>query len=349
MAAVFSALLKGTLFGACSVFAINCTEHLRMARNIQLGKVSVVTKNEILEPTYCQIPPDTLIQDLERGPYKLYGIVGLKSTGKTSTLKLVARNVSNVVHVKMTADEDVSNVLYDRLNESIFHFPWYLNSLRLDRDVSSEKKVAKVFSMVEKYTKKPVTTVIEVRPSMLPFQLSEAKSFIRQIKYLVSDDKTMRCLFDSSEGGQFERVDEPRLNLYTTSELPSPIAERYLKEKYGVVVNEEVKNYLCKLPRRFDDLSDFANSTDREAYVDMAFLKLQGDIKESLDPRATEVYRKVLKNGKIDVVEYTSIGFSKAEFETKFLNTNILTDDRSGFRFQFDATAKAARLICKAN
>ena len=279
----------------------------------------------------------------------------------------------------MTADKDVSDVLYNRLKESVFHFPWYLNSLRLDSAVSSEKKVAKVFSTVEKYTKKPVTAVIEVLPanssylpptlpstsspevfmkevlqltkdSMRPFQSFVAKSFIRQIKSLVSDDKTMRCLFDSSEGGQFERVDEPRLNLYTTSELPSHIAEKYLKETFGVVVDAEVKAHLRKLPRRFGDLSRFATSSDKIAFVDEAFLKLQCDIKESLDPRAKEVYCKVLTNGKIDVVEYTSIGFSKAEFETKFLNTNILTGDRSGFyRFQFDATAKAARLICKVD
>ena len=177
----------------------------------------------------------------------MYGIVGLKSTGKTSTVQLVARNLPNVVHVEMTATEDVCDVLYRRLNESVFHLPWFLNSLRLDSDLSSEMKVEKVFSTVEENTKKPVTTVIQVLPapssyhllkvpsisssedaleevllstngSMLPI---DAKSFIRQIKLLVSDHNIMRCLFDSSEGGQFERVYEPRLHLYTTSELPS--------------------------------------------------------------------------------------------------------------------------------
>ena len=246
-----------------------------MAWKIQLGKVSVKMEKELLDPAYCQIPPDEIIQALESEPYRLHGVVGLKSTGKTSTVQLVAGNLPNVVHVEMTAAEDVCDVLYRRLKESVFHFPWVLNSLRLDSGQSSKAKVEKVFSTVEENTKKPVTTVIQIRPAPSSYHLPkvpsissprdaleevllstkglmlpiDAKSFICQVKLLVSDHNIMRCLFDSSEEGQFERVGEPRLRLYQTSELPFPLAEKYLTETFGVVVDAEVKEYLRKLPR----------------------------------------------------------------------------------------------------
>ena len=113
-----------------------------------------------------------------------------------------------------------------------------------------------------------------------------------------------------------------------------------------MVVDAEVKEYLRKLPRRFTQLSIFAKSVDRKAFVDDVFLSFVGQIKASLRyPSAKEVYNKVLKNGKISVSEYTC---STAEFEKVFLKTNILSGDRRGdYHFQFDATAEAARQICK--
>ena len=374
MDATFVAVLKkiswAGFLGTSSVFAFNSTEHLRMARKIQLGKVSVEMEKELPDPAYCQIPPDNIIQALERAPYRLHGIIGPKSTGKTSIVQLVARDLPNVVHVEMTAAEDVCDVLYMRLKRSVFHFPWFLNSLRLDSGLSSEMKVKKVFSTVEKNTKKPVTTVIQILPapssyhlpkvrspedaleevllstkgSMLP--TSAEKSFIREIKLLVSDHNIMRCLFDSSEGGQFERIGEPRLRLYRTSELPCPLAEKYLTEKFGVVVDAEVKEYLRKLPRRLEELRLFAECVDRKAFVDVVFRSCVSQIEASLKyPGAKEVYKKVLKNGKISVSEYTC---STAKFEKVFLKTNILSRDPSGnYHFQFDATAEAARQICK--
>eukprot|EP00731_Ephydatia_muelleri_P025080 Em0017g163a len=374
MDATFVAVLKkiswAGFLGTSSVFAFNSTEHLRMARKIQLGKVSVEMEKELPDPAYCQIPPGDIIQALERAPYRLHGIIGPKSTGKTSTVQLVARDLPNVVHVEMTAAEDVCDVLYRRLKRSVFHFPWFLNSLRLDSGLDSKMKVAKVFRMVEKNTKKPVTTVIQILPapssyhlpkvrspedaleevllstkgSMLP--TSAENSFIRQIKLLVSDRNIMRCLFDSSEGGQFERIGEPRLRLYRTSELPWPLAVKYLTEKFDVVVDAEVKEYLRKLPRRFEELRLFAECVDRKAFVDNVFESCVSQIEASLKyPSAKEVYYKLLQNGKIRVSEYTC---STAEFEKVFLKTNILSGDRSGdYHFQFDATAEAARQICK--
>ena len=140
------------------VFAINTPQHLRMARNVQLGKVSVEMEEEVLDPTYCQTPPDELIQALESGPYQLYGIVGLKSKGKTSTLQLVARNLPNVVHVQMqmAAGEDVCDVLYRRLKKSVYHLPWFLNTIRHVWALSSKDIVEKVFWTVNKNTKKLV-------------------------------------------------------------------------------------------------------------------------------------------------------------------------------------------------
>lgn len=74
----------------------------------------------------------------------------------------------------------------------------------------------------------------------------------------------MQCLFDSSEGGKFEFVREP--------ELPSPLAEKYLTETFGVVVDTEVKEYLPHLPRSSNNLFHFAKCVDRKAFV--AFLSL---------------------------------------------------------------------------
>ena len=49
-AAVLKKISWAGLLGTGSVFAFNSTEHLRMARQIQLGKVSVKMEKELLDP-----------------------------------------------------------------------------------------------------------------------------------------------------------------------------------------------------------------------------------------------------------------------------------------------------------
>ena len=90
----------------------------------------------------------------------------------------------------------------------------------------------------------------------------------------------------------------------------------------------------------------FAECVDRKAFVDNVFESCVSQIEASLKyPSAKEVYYKLLQNGKIRVSDYTC---STAEFEKVFLKTNILSGDRRGnYHFQFDATAEAARQICK--
>ena len=215
------------------VCACNSTEHWRMARNIQRGKMFLPVK-EHLDPALCQFPLADVRNAVNRAPDSFCGLVGLKATGKTNTLELVAKEQPNVVYVKMKASDDVCDALYERMKKATYHLPWPLDRIRFNPSLTTEAVVEKVFRYVRKSSGTKVTTVtdIEAEPPSIQSHLTflfdpNARSFIRQVKQLV-DSAVMRCIFAASEGDSFqaEQVREPRLELFMAYELPIPAAEK---------------------------------------------------------------------------------------------------------------------------
>lgn len=367
----------GTILCSGAVLAFNSSEHWRMSRNIQRGKLFFPVKKQ-LDSALCPFPLPDIRTAVNGAPDIFCGLVGLKSNGKTSTLELVAKEQPNVVYLEMKANGNVCDELYESLKKSTFHFPWFLNRLRLDSSLTSRDIVKKVFRAVEKSSGSPVTAVIDIdstEPRTTQSHLSslsspgvmeavvrdpkhlipsvsfdaDARSFTRQVKGLV-DSGVMRCLFAASEGASFqaEHARESRLELFMAGELSIPAAEKYLEKMHGLASNSEMKNMLSSLPRTFDNLRKFATASDKKAMVDSSFDELVGKIRKTLlIPGAKEVYLLALKRD-IVVDDLIHLKFTLPEFEKVFVASNIFTLSKGGYkyRFQFGATAAAAKHVC---
>ena len=135
------------------------------------------------------------------------GIVGTKSSGKSSALKLFSAEHANVIYVKMELGrESVCQVLYQRLQNSVWHLLSYFDSVRPRLSSDPTYVVTKVFNLVRKKTGQPVISLIDLNP---PSKNSgggnkpdpDARAFVRQVKHLVSDKRIMKCIFASSDRG----------------------------------------------------------------------------------------------------------------------------------------------------
>ena len=235
--------------------AFNSSEYWRMARNIQSGKL-FSPDLEHLDPAFCQFPLADVRNAMNTAD-TFCGLVGLKATGKTSTLELISKEQPNVVYVKMKASGNVCHALYETLKKSTYHLPWPLDLVRFDSSLTTEDRLIKVFRYVKKRSGTPVTAVIDVQPdrhsilSNLPSTHvqstslvdipsvvipsysfdPDAREFTRQIKHLVNS-RVMRCLFAASEGASFqvEHAREGCLKLFIAYELSMPSAEKYLQK-----------------------------------------------------------------------------------------------------------------------
>jgi len=275
------------------VFAYNSTEKRRMTHNIQRGYLSSPQKQE-LDPTLCQFPVDYIKTVLAKSPNQFCGLVGLKATGKTSTLLLVERQTPNVVYVELNSGS-VCNALHENLKKSVYHLPWFLDQMRFDSYLSSKDIITRVFTDVMNNSKVPVNVFLDLNPTnraklpsvsspsvgkLGPIDISfevpssdfDARPFIREVKDLVGSG-VMRCLFAATEGLSFqqEAIREPRLRLFTAYELSIHTAVKYLQKDYNIVVNEEEEALLAQLPRSFASLDTFATVENKKIFIDKIF------------------------------------------------------------------------------
>jgi len=372
-------LVTSGLAGLCGtglVFGFNSTERWRMERAIRQGKLSVEPtkrEEEELSLSLCQFSIPEIIEAVNDAPNGFCGIVGVKDTGKTSTLKLVANQMPNVVYFTLKKD-DVCVELYERLKKSVTHLPWFLDRMRLDSSLSSEDIVMKVFRNVKKTSGTPVTTIFDINltsefhlpspsspgvfergirypESLAPSLEFNAGSFTRQVKLLVEAGAT-QCLFAASEGLKFqaEAARESRLHLFMASELSTPISEKFLQQKFDLALNKEEKEMLYRFPRKFTNLRDFAKAKDRKAFADSKFEEEKEKI-ENTDPRTNQkvaqLYHLALKQP-IGGRNLNDLGFSKEEVRRMFVDPNIFTvTPQQKYQFQFDATAGAAKQVCE--
>jgi len=363
---------KASIFSTASIFLYNHTEWWRMARNIQRGKLFSSKKTVKLDPSFCQFPLDHLALVAKDGN-AFCGLVGLKSTGKTSALELVAKDMTNVVYITMERDDDVCDALHKCLKKSTFHLPWFLDRVRLDSYLTSEDIVREVFKAVTENSGTPVTVLIDISLTPSSMQLPslsspgvfeaavqepkslvpsssfsfDTRSFTRQVKELV-ESGIMQCLFAATEGLSFqaEAVHEPRLHLFMADELSIPISGRYLQQMKNVVINDEEKQLLSLFPRTFANLDAFAKpKTNRKEFALNKYHSEKSKIMKTgtHGTKVYDVYKLALERD-IVIRDLNELNFPLKEFVKLFVVSNIFTMTlEETFKFQFDATASAAK------
>ena len=342
-------------------FVFNLTEQKRMARQIISGYLRTLN-SEPLNVKFCPVSL-TMMERKVSQEGSFVGIVGTKSSGISSALKLFSAEHANVIYVKMELGrESVCQVLYQRLQNSVWHLPSYFDSVRPRLSSDPTYVVTKVFNLVRKKTGQPVISLIDLNP---PSKNSgggnkpdpDARAFVREVKHLVSDDRIMKCVFASSEGACFhtEAAREPRLRLFTTGEIPLSTAKEYLKVQKGMTISDDVGELLLGFPRVFANLQAFAECYDQNGiendienaklFVALAYMSEVAKIRSSFHcQNADMIYNKALEKGSVRVYDIIEAKLDEQQFHEFFLASNIFMESRPGqYVFQFGCTAKAAK------
>ena len=343
-------------------FVFDLTEPKRMARQIISGNVrNMDSKGKALDVKFCTVSLTMMDIEVSGEGDNFTGIVGTKSSGKSSALKLFSAKHANVIYVEMgLEDESVCQVLYHRLRKSVWHLPTYFDPV-LHPSLSSDAKyvVTEVFNLVRKKTGQPVIAVIDINPPKKNSSSggtepdTNARAFVREIKHLVSDNGIMKCVFASSEGACFhlEAIREPRLTLFTTGEIPLSTAKEYLKVKKGVTINDDVGELLHGFPLVFNNLERFADCYNQNGiesaklFVTAAFEGEVTKLKVSFQcQNADMIYKKALEKGSVEVDDIIEAKLNMQQFHKFFVASNIFCESGPGkYVFQFASTAKAAK------
>ena len=258
------------------------------------------------------------------------GIIGTTSSGKSSALELFSAQHANVIYVEMELGrESVCQVLYQRLQNSVWHLPSYFDSVRPRLSSDPTYVVTEVFNLVRKKTGQPVISLIDLNP---PSKNSsgnkpdpDARAFVRQVKHLVSDNRIMKCVFASSEGACFrtEAAREPRLRLFTTGEIPLSTAKEYLKVQKGMTTSDDVDELLLGFPRVFANLEVFANHNGIEnakLFVALAYENEVAKIRSSFHcHNADMIYKKALEKGSVNDSDIIEAKLDKQQFHMQVL------------------------------
>ena len=149
-------------------------------------------------------------------PEKFCGLVGVKSTGKTTTLEyLASEEKKNGIYLQINPrrDAELDDILWARMRKSVYTLPWILNEIRLNPEMSRRDRIEDVFRKVHKLTNEKVVVVADltvvvadkrvgivermlpsVGPSVADNYLHlDTNQFTRDVKNYVSDLKVM-CL-----------------------------------------------------------------------------------------------------------------------------------------------------------
>ena len=84
-------------------------------------------------------------------------------------------------------------VLYQRLQNSVWHLPSYFDSVRPRLSSDPIYVVTEVFNLVRKKTGQPVISLIDLNPSKNSSSGGnkpdpDARAFVREVKHLASDN-----------------------------------------------------------------------------------------------------------------------------------------------------------------
>jgi hypothetical protein len=303
----------GGLAVSMVAFASNQTEEYRMAAAIKQGRV-MPTYPAAHDKRFCQFPTSQIKDVIYSSPNLFCGLVGVKSTGKSTELEAIASQEENVVYIVRdgTQGRDLDDVLYETMRESIWRMPWLLSQIRLPQTSRRRKMVENVFSMVLEDTKVPVTIVIDLSyekestfgadmtsmegvadalgsGTAIGLSSFSPRQFVKEIKHYVVDVKLARCLFAASEGLLFQELShyEPRLQLFIAGELSLDMATQYLA--YLTTVDmpggssgpSNTDAHLSMFPRTFASLKKYSLAKDKKVFVQTAMRWEEVKVQES--------------------------------------------------------------------
>ena len=140
--------------GVLACYAWNATETQRMARQIRRGHFQPKTPADY-DHRFCLF--DRHMMEKAR----MVGLVGLKSTGKSSTLSHFLREKPNPFYLSLT-DGNVYDAMYDQMKDSVLRLPFFAHHLRWDAGKNSKKIVIEVFELVQEQTGSPVQVGVDV-------------------------------------------------------------------------------------------------------------------------------------------------------------------------------------------
>lgn len=142
----------GGILGVGFAYSWNGTESWRMSRNIRSGCYRPKEPSEFDEK-FCLFDMRAVKVGLDSNG--MVAFVGLKSTGKTTTLEHLLYKAENPFFIEISHD-DVHGAIYRELKDKVWSLPWLADSLRVDSGKSSKKIVTEVFDMVRDLSGKPV-------------------------------------------------------------------------------------------------------------------------------------------------------------------------------------------------
>lgn len=362
--------MTGGLAGVGFAYAWNSTESWRMAHAIRTGRFRPM-EPAAFQKDFCVFDLDEVRSDLADNG--MVCLIGLKATGKTTTVKHVLSEATNPFFVEIKHD-NVHRAIYHQLRHNIITLPWFADSIRSNYGKDCEEIVTQVFSKVQEMTGKPVHLGfdIDMRPKQDAFGGFPAKdvltsaaeatghtlqqvpagfdpnAFVKDIKYLCADRQVAKVLFSTSEGLQIMAVHEPRLNTFTSGELSMDAAKKYLKHISAGDDYSYSDDLLCQIPRTFEVLKKFARARNKQAFCDMFMKDTQKAIKTSTAQveDAKELYRKAVQQGIISFDDVTKHCKTEHRFMEVLVKPNIFGPvPGSEWRLQFDCTATAAKEI----
>ena len=358
---------------AFSNFAFNATEQDRMARAIEKGRFRGKKPDEFDE-SFVNFDLSAIHTGL--GKKGMVALIGLKATGKSTTLEHVVYHAENPFYIEIS-DDNVHRAIYQELRKKTWKLPWFLDGIRLDWGKTYKDVVTEVFEKVNERSQKPVrlgldvvagtkdliedahiSNMIQAATGKVNIQMStnfDAKWFVKQVKYLCADRYVASALISSSEGLMFLSVQEPRLRKLLGKELSVEKSKEYLKTLGEENVNDEV---LTNIPRTFEKLKEYKEAGDKEAFVKEEMAQWVRHIKKTTKNgpfKVRELYTKALQ-GPIDIDDIAAamsgkgtLGVNPQEAFIQQMVTggsNIFTPRKDlGYELQFDCQYKAVKKV----
>ena len=267
--------------GVLASYAWNATETHRMAHKIRRGYFQPKAPADY-DHRFC------LFDRYMMEKASMVGLVGLKSTGKSSTLSHFLREKPNPFYLKFT-DGNVYDVMYGQMKDSVLCLPFFAHHLRWDASKTSEKIVIEVFELVREQTGSPVQVGVDVvlpasavvspkadqavktaqsvllgTASSVPISTGiHVHQLVKDVKWLCADARVASAVIASSEGLELLSVNEPRLAKLMAEEMPLEKAKEYLQHIHAKGYTEEM---LKNIPRTFESLQQFKIAQDKEAF-----------------------------------------------------------------------------------
>ena len=357
--------------GVFASYAWNATETHRMARKNGRGYFQPEAPADY-DHRFC------LFDRYMMEKASMVGLVGLKSTGKSSTLSHFLREKPNPFYLKLACG-NVYDAMYDQMKNRVLCLPFFADHLRWDARKNSEDIVIEVFKLVREQTGSPVQVGVDVvlNPTTLPVEgadktvktvqnlflptPSSVPIFssiniikpVKDVKWLCADARVASAVIASGEGLELLSVNEPRLAKLVAEEMPLEKAKEYLQHIHAKGYTEEM---LKNIPRTFESLQQFKIAQDKEAFCKKEMEEWMMKVEESQEHcshdgkdgglRAAKVFYSKALVGAVDYRDIRQHCKDVQNFMANFVRPNLFTPTPGAkYKFQFDCVAEAAKTV----